>query len=234
MARSRLTDRVAAELKGSVVRGVYAPGARLPTIRELAERLGVTRLTVREALAQLETAGFIRTRHGSGTYVVDPEENASLAMLAETLVAGRAMTRGEIESLLAFREVLVTGFIDAVSRNIQPAHVVELEAIVVQERAALGRHAELAALDHRFNEVLAVASGNLFYKLLLRSVRQAHLHLGELVFRHAGDGSAVVDTHASIVRALRGSDTAAVRRRIQRYIDAGNRIVADWLRKDRS
>src|SRR6476619_2431599 len=109
MARERLADRVASELKRLVIKGAYPPGERLPAIRELAETLGVTHLTVREALAQLETAGLIRTRHGSGTYVVDPQENPSLGLLAETLAAGRAMTPSEIESLLAFRAVVIMG-----------------------------------------------------------------------------------------------------------------------------
>lgn len=233
MERTRLADRVADELKRLMVRGVYPPGTRLPTIRELAERLGVTRLTVREALAQLETAGFIRTRHGSGTFVLDPKESGSLALLAATLAAGRTMVRAEIESLLAFRAVVVAGFVDAIVRHHRPEHLAELRQIVAEERAALGRPDALAALDFRFNEALAAASGNFFYTLLLRSVREAHLHLGELVFRHAGDGTLVVDTHEGIVGALAAGRPASVRRRIQTYLDGGNRIVAEWLKSNK-
>jgi len=228
----RLPDRVAAELKRLMVQGVFPPGARLPTLRELAEQLGVTRLTVREALAQLETTGFIRTRHGSGTYDLDPVENASLTLLAEALSAGRAMSRAEIESLLAFRAVMILGFVDGIARGAGPEHLAELETLIAEERAALGRPGALATLDFRINEVLAAASGNLFYTLLLRSVRQAHIYLGELVFRHAGDGSLVVETHQAILRALRKGDAAAVRRRVHTYLEGGNKIVADWLRKE--
>jgi DNA-binding FadR family transcriptional regulator len=230
MAPSRLSDRVAAELRRLVVQGGYPPGSRLPPAHELAARLGVTRLTVREALAQLESVGLTHTRHGSGTYVVDPAEHATLQTLTETLAAGRDMRPDEIRDLLQFRTVVILGFIDELARSAAPAHLERLRAIVAEERAALGQPERLAALDYRFNEALALASGNLFYRLLLRSLKRAHEHLGEIVFRHCGDGGVIVDTHESIVRALADRDAAGVRRRTTKYLDGGARIVAEWLR----
>jgi GntR family transcriptional repressor for pyruvate dehydrogenase complex len=228
--RSRLTDRVAAHLRSLIVKGVYPPGSRLPTGQELAAELGVTRLTVREALATLEATGLTRTRHGSGTYVVDPAQHATLQVLAAALSAGRDMTPGEVSALLDFREVVILGFIDAIHANVRDVHLERLDAILKEERAALGQPVELARTDYRFNEVLAEASGNLFYTLLLRSVADAHIHLGEIVFRHSGDGAIVVDTHESIVRALRKGDAAQLRKRIRTYLDGGKFIVAEWIR----
>jgi GntR family transcriptional repressor for pyruvate dehydrogenase complex len=227
--RERLADRVASELRRLVVQGVFPPGSRLPSEMVLAERLGVTRLTLREALVQLESAGLTRTRHGAGTFVVDPAQNATLQTLAETLTAGRDMTPSEIAALLQFRSVVIGGFVEEISRA-APDRIAALQAIVVEERAALSQTAQLATLDFRFNEALALASGNLFYTLLLRSLRQAHEHLGAIVFSQCGDGSVVVDTHAAIVRALERGDFAALKRRIRTYLDGGERIVAQWLK----
>src|SRR6476620_4275311 len=89
MEKMRLSDRVAAEIRRLVVQGVYPPGSKLPSGQDLAQQLGVTRLILREALQQLETGGMVRTRHGSGTYVVDPAESATLQTLSDTLTAGR-------------------------------------------------------------------------------------------------------------------------------------------------
>jgi DNA-binding FadR family transcriptional regulator len=194
----------------------------------------VTRLTVREALAQLETAGFVRTLHGSGSYVLDPAESATLELLAQTLSAGRKMRPDEIESLMEFRHVVIIGFAETLARKATPADVKRLEEIIALERAALGNPTELAALDFRFNQVLAAASRNLFYVLLLRSVAEAHLHLGEIVFRSAGDGELVVDTHASIVRALTKGDAASLRRRLETYLGGGQAIVTHYLAGEKS
>jgi GntR family transcriptional regulator, transcriptional repressor for pyruvate dehydrogenase complex len=233
LTRDRLPDRVATELKRRIGSGTYPAGQRLPSIRALADQLGVTAPTVREALAQLETAGLVRTRHGAGTFVLDPGANGSLVMLAEMIAAGRAMTPTEIQALLAFRAVVIAGFVDAIALHATDSQLAQLDAITAEERAALGRPEALAALDFGFNEVLAAASGNLFYVLLLRSLREAHLHLGALVFGNAGDGSVIVQTHEAIVRALRKRDAGAVRRRMQRYLDGGAQIVNTWLKKER-
>jgi len=229
--RARLSDRVAAELRRLIVQGVYQPGSRLPAGDVLAGQLGVTRLTLREALAQLETAGLTRTRHGSGTYVTDPAESATLQMLSDTLSAGRDLTPDEVRALLDFRAVVMLGFAARLAGAVGPAQLERLQALVREERAALGQPEVLAALDYRFNEQLALASGNLFYTLLIRSVARAHEYLGAIVFGNCGDGSVVVDTHDAIVRALRKADAAAVARRIRTYVEGGNQIVAAFLRK---
>ena len=233
MEPSRLTDRVAAELKRLVVQGEYPPGSRLPSGQDLAATLGVTRLTVREALVQLEAAGFTRTKHGSGTYVSDSLGQATLHLLGQTIAAGRTLSADEIRSLLDFRLVVVSGFVDAIARHVTADQIVRMQALVAEERVELEKIDRLVALDYQLNVMWAEASGNLFYALLLRSLREAHEVLGELVFRHCGDPAAVVQRHAGIVQALADRDGAAVRRRIVSYVEAGNRIVTEWQRGKR-
>ncbi len=66
-----LTDQVKTHIKDLIVQGQFADG-RVPAEMELAELLGVSRTTVREALSRLEMEGTISRRQGSGTYVNDP------------------------------------------------------------------------------------------------------------------------------------------------------------------
>jgi GntR family transcriptional repressor for pyruvate dehydrogenase complex len=229
LERTRLSDRVAAELRKLVVQGAYPPGARLPSGQELAEQFGVTRLTVREALASLQATGLVETRHGSGTYVVDPAESGTLALLSDTLAAGKELTPDELRSLLELREVVLHGFADRLARGISAEHLAKLDALVAEEHRALGDTKRLAALDYDFNETLALASGNVFYALLMRSVKRAHVHLGEIVFSSCGDGKVVVETHAALVRALRKANRTAVKRTVELYVGGGNALVEKWL-----
>jgi hypothetical protein len=59
------------------------------------------------------------------------------------------MSRAEIESLLAFRAVMILGFVDGIARGAGPEHLAELETLIAEERAALGRPGALATLDFR-------------------------------------------------------------------------------------
>ncbi len=63
--------RIASELSAAILRGVYAPGDRLPSEGELAQQFGVNRHTIRRSLASLSSQGLLRVTQGSGTYVED-------------------------------------------------------------------------------------------------------------------------------------------------------------------
>jgi len=68
---ARLADRIVAQLEQMLLDGVYAPGQRLPSERELAEQFDVSRPSLRDALQQLEVKGLVSRRQGGGTYVCD-------------------------------------------------------------------------------------------------------------------------------------------------------------------
>jgi GntR family transcriptional regulator, phosphonate transport system regulatory protein len=63
--------RIASEISAAIVRGVYAPGDRLPSENALAKKFGVNRHTIRRSLASLSSQGLLRVTQGSGTYVED-------------------------------------------------------------------------------------------------------------------------------------------------------------------
>lgn len=236
--RSRLSDQAAAELKRLVATGAYPGGSRLPSEAELAGQLGVTRLTVREALSQLEAAGFTQTRHGSGTYVVDTTEIPTFGLLSELLGAGRRLTASECLDLMELRSVVGVGFVDALVERVTDDDVAELSRLVDEERSLLSAPdktvARLAELDFRFNVVLARASQNLFYGLLMRSVRVVHLELGAIIFERNADDGAIVAAHAAIVHALASRRATAVRKSLAAYLDGGAAILKGWAKARRA
>ena len=65
----RMYEQIAEQIEALIRDGTFDPGKRLPGERELAERIGVSRPSLREALIALETAGLIETRMGDGTYI---------------------------------------------------------------------------------------------------------------------------------------------------------------------
>ena len=65
--------QLAAAIRESIRAGVLAPGAQLPAERELAERTGISRMTARQALADLARGGDVSVKHGVGTFVAEPK-----------------------------------------------------------------------------------------------------------------------------------------------------------------
>jgi GntR family transcriptional regulator len=73
--------RIEEDLAARVERGEIQPGARLPGEREIGERYGVSRMTVRQALAHLEQRAIVVRRHGVGTFAAEPRLRQSATIL---------------------------------------------------------------------------------------------------------------------------------------------------------
>ena len=67
----KLSQSVVRQIEQLILRGILRPGERLPSERELSERLGVSRPSLRDAVAELQARGLLATRAGAGIYVAD-------------------------------------------------------------------------------------------------------------------------------------------------------------------
>ena len=85
--------RVATLLTREIEQGEHQPGARLPTEQQMAERFGVSRNVVREAIAQLRADGIIEARQGVGAFVLAPEQRAAIRIDREALKSADNMER---------------------------------------------------------------------------------------------------------------------------------------------
>ncbi len=73
--RSRnLTEEVVADLSERIRSGAFQPGDKLPTESEIMAQLGVSRTVVRESISRLQAARLVQTRHGIGTFVLEPSD----------------------------------------------------------------------------------------------------------------------------------------------------------------
>lgn len=104
MAEKRLYHSVAERIKEMVRQGAYPPGSRLPGERDLAEELGVSRVTVREAQIALEAIGMLDIRVGAGVYVLQKSSTDANAMPdvgAFELTEARSAIESEAAALAA-------------------------------------------------------------------------------------------------------------------------------------
>jgi DNA-binding GntR family transcriptional regulator len=176
-----------AAIREDVVVGVFVPGQRL-TEDSLAERFGVSRIPIREALRMLAAEGFVRMERYYGTFV---------AQLSAAEAADLLELRGVLEPLAAAR---------AAERR-TPQHLAELREIVREGRQAafIGELGRLPALNTRFHALLAASSGNTSLNAIVAQLRHkiAWVYARELN-RRADDSWT---EHQLIVDALESGDT---------------------------
>lgn len=142
----RLYRQVADQLRTLIGSGTYEVGDRLPTERELSEKLGISRPTVREALIALEVEGRVRIRVGSGIYVARPSGRDAAAVPAET--------EGPFEVLRA-RELVESAVAREAAGLAKPSDIEALDAVLARVEDGTHPSAETIALDRAFHAAVA-------------------------------------------------------------------------------
>lgn len=157
----RLYQQIADQIRALIKQGDYAVGARLPPERDLAQQLGVSRPSVREALIALEVDGSVEVRMGAGVYVCAGSErsaagHASLGESPIELMQARSALEGSIVALACAR---VTA--EALAGVAQAVH--DMRAAIEDGRSPLED-------DRAFHLAIAAMTGNSVMSRLVRDL----------------------------------------------------------------
>ncbi len=173
IVRSNVMDAVADRLRDEILSGRFAPGSTLPSERELALQLGVNRLTLRAALARLETWGLIVTRHGARTMVESWRERAGLetlaALLGSRIQPENPAWRELLTAMLEVRRILAA---EAVALAAERHTTRDLDAMEEAAAAQTSRPHDALAFargDIAFQRAVVLAAGNVGLELLLNT-----------------------------------------------------------------
>lgn len=218
----RLYRQIADQLRQLIDDGEYPVGSRLPTERELAEQLGVSRPTVREALIALEVEGRLRIRVGSGIYVIDQPPTA-VAATANPPIEGSF----EILRARAFVESAVA---EEAAHLAKSADVARLDRVLAQgKRRQRSRDAYLV-FDRDFHTAIAETLDN---AVLVRFVGELFdLRINpyfEQLARHTEDQSfrkLAHREHVAIRNAIAASDAAGARAAMHHHLERSHQRFA--------
>jgi DNA-binding FadR family transcriptional regulator len=206
--------------------GVVVPGDRLPSERDLAARLNVSRVTLREAIHALTEAGYVESRRGryGGTFVNEqlPKSRRTPAKrLARDLGAG-------LDDALVLRVVLETGAADAAaSRALSAAEREHLHRCLNETSAA--KLADYRRLDSRLHLAIAEVTGS---PSLTSAMADVRMRLNELLdaipllernIQHSND------QHQAIVAAILAGDPDSARRAMQEHLSGTAALLRAFL-----
>ena len=206
--------------------GVHGYGDRLPPERELAGRLGVSRVTVRDALRELAAAGYVATRRGrfGGTFVTyqpDPIPHGELTRTVQGM--GELLT-----DALTFRRIVEAGAAETAARaTLSRRQREELAAsLAAVESADLATYRQA---DTRLHLAVAEAAGS---ALLTTSVVEVRVHLVDLLNAIPMLERNLVHSnlqHAAIVRAILTGDPDRARQAMEEHVDGTAALLRGFL-----
>ena len=213
-------DTIVENFRSMIESGALRVGDDLPTERDMAEQLGVSRNTFREAIKRLEAYGIVETRQKQGARIVNKSVDAMISILSFRLGADER-TFLDVQH---FRGILETGLVTDIVANVTPADVEELTEI--NERLSAS-HAvvTLAEIDLAFHKRLLSIAGNdtalKVYDVLSGVILQI-MTLGK-----AQNGSELALTsHRAIIAALAKGDRDALQRELSDHMGLGLRYLA--------
>lgn len=198
--------------------GNLQPGDRLPSERDLAEALGVSRAAVREALKVLESYGQVEIRIGSGTYVrrAAPQE---ACQLAGALLNGLNPDTHLLQDALEVRWALERQVIESLGR-VTPDQAAEIRAILAEEAEEfMGGGLAEGTLNVRFERTLAHLTGNRLLVRMQATAHEAWVHILLSMEVMPADKARLHQEHLVILAALEAGNTAGALQAMRTHLD---------------
>ncbi|WP_102225542.1 FCD domain-containing protein [Acidimangrovimonas sediminis] len=217
----KLSQTVVRQIELLILRGVLRPGERLPSERDLAEKLGVSRPSLREALSELQARGLLATRAGAGVYVAEVLGSA----FAPALVQLFAAHDEAVFDYIAFRRDMEGLAAERAARMGTDTDLQVIAAILGRMETAHAKRdaSDEAALDAQFHMAVIEASHNVVMLHMMRSMydllREGVFYNRQMMFRQRTTRGDLLDQHRAINIALQARDPEAARAAVARHMD---------------
>jgi GntR family uxuAB operon transcriptional repressor len=216
---TRLYRQIASQIATLIANGEFRAGGRLPSERELASLLGVSRTSVREAIIALEMAGLVEVHVGTGIFVARRDPSARFPLTASAQDTEGGLSPFE---LLAARKLIEGETAALAAPVIQRSDVDTLRATVAEMREHADDAARRDAADRDFHVKIAEATRNGAFGWIVGALwdqRRGELWTRlESRFHTPALRAKTLDDHEAIITALAAHDAEGARSAMHRHL----------------
>lgn len=217
----KLSTSVVNQIELLILRGILRPGERLPSERELSERLGVSRPSLREAISTLQDKGLLTSKAGAGIFVADVLGSAFSTALVQLFAAHDEAVfdyisfRRDMEGLAAERAATYASDTDL--------QVIQTVFNKMEAAHPKRNPADEARLDADFHLAIIEASHNVIMLHMMRSMyqllREGVFYNRSIMFKQRTTRSDLLAQHRAINDALQARDADGARAAVTRHLD---------------
>jgi GntR family transcriptional regulator, transcriptional repressor for pyruvate dehydrogenase complex len=232
----RLSQSVQKQIELLILKGILRPGERLPSERELSERLGVSRPSLREAVGEMQERGLLVSRAGAGIFVAEVLGSAFSPALIKLFgnhdeaVFDYIAFRRDMEGLAAERAARLASDIDL--------QVIDTVFSKMEAAHPKRNPTDEARLDADFHMAIIEASHNVVMLHMMRSMfellREGVFYNRQIMFKQRTTRGALLDQHRAINTALQARDPAAARAAVEAHMDYVANSLRDQLTSERN
>lgn len=224
--REHLWSSAAEQIRALIEAGKLPAGTRLPGERDLCQQLGISRVSLREAIRVLESTGYLEVRPGRGTFVRDPAE-----LHRESLATWLREHSDRVHKLFELRELLEPGLAAMAARRRDASTEAALRATLTEmsEAAARGDLLVVVAADAEFHRILAHATGNSVIDELMTQVMHVIGEERRASLQIPGQIERAIAGHQAILSAVAQGDAAAAEHAMRRHLRDAIHYIERWL-----
>jgi DNA-binding FadR family transcriptional regulator len=220
-AKERLSDRVARLLLDSIVARGLLPGDRLPTERDLAAQLAVSRTVVREAVRSLAGKGIIEARPGRGLTVAAVDADMVRQSLGLFLRGSPSIDYRRMHEVRAALEEPVAGL---AAERATTSDLEGLREICDRMELVLYDNEAASQADVEFHRVLAASTHNELFSVLLDAAADQLMRVRRETFVLDGRAAVALAAHRRILERVVGGDGAGARREMHLHLRDVERV----------
>jgi len=211
-----------------ILSGTFPVGQKLPSERELALQLGVSRPVVHEGLVDLAAKGLVTLIPRVGTMVNDYRREGSLSLLTSLVNYHRGQLEPELlTSLLQMRVLFEVETARLAALNRTEEQLESFYALLGKEdNCDIFSIDKISELDFNFHHLVALSSGNRIYPLLLNSFKHCYINLAGQFFTDSTVVPEVFRCHKQMVQAIDCKDDGTAAQIMKRLLDHGAKHLA--------
>ncbi len=222
-----LVDVFISRFESLILSGKLSIGEKLPSERELALQLGVSRPVVHEGLLDLASKGLVSIIPRVGTVVNDYRKEGSLALLTSLVNYHNGKLEPKIfESLLRMRFLFEMETARLAARNRTEEQLEDFKEILREEESVdLYNTERIAEIDFTFHHLIAMSTGNVIYPLLINSFKQVYINLTGQFFSMTEMSPQVFTFHRNLVGAIEQRDEELAVNIMKNTLDHGEKFL---------
>lgn len=222
LKKTRVRMQVFEQMKNQILQGVWKPGDKIPSENELSKLMGVSRISVREALQQLVALGLLETKHGEGTFV----KKLAADLYVSSLIPMMFLSKNDIIDVLEYRRIMETGAVGLAVERSDANDIAELRELLRGMRESKDDLEKFAVYDLGFHLTLARMTRNpIIIKInhIIKDILSSCM-MGTLSPPGAESG---LDYHTRILEAIERRDKEQAQGLMEELIDDVIRCVLD-------
>ncbi|AGK98148.1 FadR/GntR family transcriptional regulator [Clostridium pasteurianum] len=215
---TKVYEQVIIQIKDMIAKGILRKGDKLPSERELVDKLGVSRTSIREALRALEIIGLVESRQGEGNFIRDNFENSLFEPLSVMFMLQKSSTL-EIHQV---RVMIETETASLAAKNIKDKDIEVLQGFIDKLKNSKDE-LERSISDKNFHYKIAECSGNFLINNILRSVSSLMdafiVNARMVIVNESKARELLVEQHEDILQALIDRDSEAAVKAMRKHLD---------------